>query len=268
MRLWLQQHSLVDKPPLNQCGLVLPETYRLIKLTDIDGTNAEAKRIALSGVDLSHESVVVWAETQTAGRGRRGREWISPKGNLYCSLLFNPKCSVSDAGQLGLVASLALQRVISRVTDGVECKWPNDVLINGQKVSGLLMETEANSKGDLTWLVLGVGVNIAHHPEDMPFPATSLFAAGQEGTTVTQMLEGFVGEMDQLLSEWRDTGFSAARAEWLSVAAGLNKDISVHLPNDTINGVFAGLDASGALILDGPDGFQTINSGDVFFGAE
>jgi BirA family transcriptional regulator, biotin operon repressor / biotin---[acetyl-CoA-carboxylase] ligase len=253
---------------VNDGALVLPDTYRLIKLIDIDGTNAEAKRVALSGVDLTHESIVVWAETQTAGRGRRGREWISPKGNLYCSLLFNPKCCASDAGQLGLVASLALQRFISRFTNHVECKWPNDVLIQGQKVSGLLMETEANSKGDLTWLVLGVGVNISHHPEDMPFPATSLFAVGQEGITVAQMLEGFICEMDQLLSEWRKTGFSATRTEWLSVAAGLNQDITVRLPNDTLSGVFAGLDTNGALILDGPDGFQTINSGDVFFGAE
>jgi BirA family biotin operon repressor/biotin-[acetyl-CoA-carboxylase] ligase len=259
---------LEDKPPFNDCGLVLPETYRLIKHTDIDGTNAEAKRVLLSGVNLSHERIVVWAETQTSGRGRRGREWISPKGNLYCSLLFNPKCSVSDAGQLGLVASLALQRVIARFADRVECKWPNDVLIRGRKVSGLLMETEVNSKGDLLWLVLGVGVNIAHHPEGTLFPATSLYAEGQEGITVGKILEGFVCEMDQLMSVWRKSGFGTARAEWLSVAAGLNKDIVVRLPNKTINGVFAGLDANGALMLDGPNGFQKINSGDVYFGAE
>ncbi len=247
---------------------MLPETYSLIKHTDIDSTNSEAKRIALSGIDLSHESLVFWAETQSAGRGRRGREWISPEGNLYFSLLFNPKCSVTDAGQLGLVASLSLQRVIARFADHVECKWPNDVLIRGRKVAGLLMETEVNSEGYLSWLVLGVGVNIAYHPEDTLFPATSLYAEGQEGITVGQILEEFVGEIDKLLLEWQKTGFKSVRAEWLSVAAGLNKDIVVRLPNDTINGIFDGLDADGALMLGGANGFQRINSGDVFFGAE
>lgn len=247
---------------------VLPKTYRLIKLEDVDSTNAEAKRIAASGLDLSQESVVVWAKTQTAGRGRRGREWISPAGNLYCSLLFNPKCSASKAGQLGLVASLALQRVISGVTDRVECKWPNDVLIGGKKVSGLLMETESVASGDLAWLVLGVGVNIENHPENVPFPATSLFVEGQEGITVAELLEGFNREMDQLLSEWHETGFAATRSAWLAVAAGLNKDITVRLSNETISGNFVGLDENGALILEGPNGFQTVNSGDVFFGAE
>lgn len=252
---------------------VLPETYRLIKLESVDGTNAEAKRIAASGVDLSRESIVVWADTQTAGRGRRGREWISPKGNLYFSLLFDPQCGAGEAGQLGLVVSLALQRVISGFTDQVQCKWPNDVLIGGCKVSGLLMETESSASGDLAWLVLGVGVNIAHHPKGMPFPATSLnatslYAEGREGITVAEMLEGFVSEMDQLLTEWRTLGFSAARAAWLDVAAGLGQEITVRLPNDTLTGVFAGLDAGGALILEGPEGLRTINSGDVFFGAE
>ena len=247
---------------------VLPEAYRLIELESVDGTNAEAKRMAASGADLTRESIVVWAKTQTAGRGRRGREWISPLGNLYCSLLFDPKCGVGEAGQLGLVASLALQRVISGHADHVQCKWPNDVLIEGRKVSGLLMEIEASAAGTLAWLVLGVGVNIAHHPEDTPFPATSLYAEGTEGITVAEILEGFVGEMDRLLSEWRKTGFGAARAAWLDVAAGLDQKITVRLPNETLTGVFTGLDAGGALILDSAEGTRTINSGDVFFGAE
>jgi len=248
--------------------LVLPEAYRLIELESVDGTNAEAKRVAASGVDLTRESIVVWAKTQTAGRGRRGREWISPPGNLYCSLLFDPQCGAGDAGQLGLVASLALQRVISGFSDHVQCKWPNDVLIKGRKVSGLLMETEASAAGDLAWLILGVGVNIAHHPEDMPFPATSLYPEGSEGITVAEMLEGFVSEMDRLRSEWRKMGFGPARAAWLDVAAGLDQEINVRLANETLSGIFAGLDAGGALILDGPEGTRTINSGDVFFGAE
>jgi len=247
---------------------VLPEAYRLIELESVDGTNAEAKRVAAAGVGLTRESIVIWAKAQTAGRGRRGREWISPPGNLYCSLLFDPQCGVGEAGQLGLVASVALQRVISGHCDHVQCKWPNDVLIGGCKVSGLLMETEASAAGTLAWLVLGVGVNIVHHPEDTPYPATSLYAEDAEGITVAQMLEGFVGEMDRLLSEWREVGFSAARAAWLDVAAGLDQKITVRLPNETLTGVFAGLDAGGALILNGPEGTRTINSGDVFFGAE
>ena len=143
----------------------LPASYQLVRLDSVDSTNEEARRLAAS--EAAVDGTLVWALSQTAGKGRRGRAWESPGGNLYCSILLRPDCAAAKAAQLSFVAAVA---VVEAVTDiagpalEVRCKWPNDVLVGGRKISGILLESEAGAGDEVEWVVVGVGVNVAHHP--------------------------------------------------------------------------------------------------------
>ncbi len=237
-----------------------PPLYRLVNLDTVGSTNAEAKRLADGGGD---EWTLVWARAQTAGRGRHGRIWESPEGNLYCSLLLRPACPPGQAAEIGFVAGLAIYDAIgSLVLPGLEawCKWPNDVLLNDAKVAGVLLEVSGTD-----WLVLGVGINVAHYPDATDFPATSLREQGSPEVTVEDMLEAFCRHFLTWYNRWRDEGFAPIRARWLQRAMGLDEEISVRLSGETVSGVFAGLDDDGTLILERPDGDRRISAGDVFF---
>ena len=146
----------------------LPAFYRLLAYEQIDSTNEEAKRLAAAGAPAG---TLVWAGEQLAGRGRRGRGWASPPGNLYVSLLLRPACPPAQACQLNFVAAVALAEAVSALLPagaGVALKWPNDVLVGGAKVSGILLEASAALDRSIDWLVIGAGVNIASHPADTP----------------------------------------------------------------------------------------------------
>ncbi len=238
-----------------------PPLYRLVSLDTVESTNDEAKRLAEDGT--ADEWTLVWARAQTAGRGRHGRSWESPEGNLYCSLLLRPACPPGQAAEIGFVAGLAIFDAIgSLVLPGLEawCKWPNDVLLGEAKVAGVLLETTGAD-----WLVVGVGINLVHYPADTDFPATSLWQQGSPGITVEDMLEAFCRHFLTWYKRWRDEGFTPIRERWLQRARGLDEEISVRLSGETVTGVFAGLDDDGALILEGPDGDRRIAAGDVFF---
>ena len=140
----------------------------------IDSTNEEALRLARAG---EPGGAVIWAREQSAGRGRRGRNWVSKAGNLYLSILLRPDAALADAAQLSFAAALAVKNALQRLAtngDGpppLTLKWPNDVLMSGNKISGILLEgaAAANSgpKGARTeYLVIGIGINLRHHPED------------------------------------------------------------------------------------------------------
>ena len=238
-----------------------PPLYRLVCLDTVESTNDEVKRLAEDGA--ADEWTLVWARAQTAGRGRRGRSWDSPEGNLYCSLLLRPACPPGQAAEIGFVAGLAIYDAIgSLVQPGLEawCKWPNDVLLGDAKVAGVLLETLGTD-----WLVLGVGINVAHYPANTDFPATSLWEQGSPGVTGEDMLEAFCRHFLAWYNRWRAEGFGPIRAHWLQRARGLDEEISVRLPGETVTGVFTGLDDDGTLILEGPDGDRRIAAGDVFF---
>ena len=158
---------------------------------------------------------------------------------------------------------------VARASGGVTLryKWPNDVLLNGAKASGLLLETASAANGMIGWVVIGVGINVAHYPEDMPYPATSLQAQGARAT-VESVLPRFVGHLADWYDRWRDHGFAPVRDAWLEKAAGLAEEVEVRLSNETIRGRFERLDADGALIIALPGGeTRRITSGDVFFDA-
>jgi len=246
--------------------LQLPAFYRLVAYEQVDSTNEEAKRLAAGGADAG---TLVWAGEQLAGRGRRGRGWTSPPGNLYVSLLLRPACPPARACQLNFVAVVALLEAMSALLPAgaaVALKWPNDVLIGGAKVSGILLEAAAALDRSIDWLVIGVGVNVTSHPADTPYPATSLQREGAASATAAAVLEGFAECFLAWYETWREQGFAPVRVRWLASARGLGEPIEVRLERETLQGRFGDLDESGALMLDMRDGARRqITTGDLFF---
>ena len=241
--------------------MILAPQFRLQQFERIDSTNDEARRQALSGAP---EFTLVTAREQSAGRGRRGNRWESPPGNLHCSLLLRPACSAADAAQLGFAASLAVAETVERLLpDGADIavKWPNDVLLGGAKLAGILLESR--SAGDaLEFLVIGIGMNLAAHPPDTPYPATSLAAWGAQ-VTPDMVLPILGARLLAWYETWRG-GFAPLRAAWLARARGLGQAIRVRLPDGEIEGRFDGLDEAGRLLLSGHGESRAIAAGEVF----
>jgi BirA family transcriptional regulator, biotin operon repressor / biotin---[acetyl-CoA-carboxylase] ligase len=242
----------------------LPASYRLVFFETIGSTNDEAKRLARAG---GAEGTVVWALQQTAGRGRRGRRWLSPPGNLYASLVLRPDCPGARAAQLGFAAALASCDALAELVPGLgglACKWPNDVLLGGCKIAGILLESEVGKGDALAWLVLGLGVNLAWAPSATEFPATSLAGQGLEPVPPAAMLEAFARHFCAWAQRWREGGFAAVREAWKQRAALLGEPIQVRLENVTLRGRCLDLDAQGALLLETGDGVRRISAGEVF----
>ncbi len=248
-------------------ALRLPPGFRIKAFDSVGSTNDEAKALARSGAG---EGTIVWARRQDTGRGRRGRAWTSPEGNLYSSIVLRPRRVPADAALVSFVAALAIAETAETVLpdpSGVRCKWPNDVLIHGRKLSGILLESEQGTDGAVDWLVLGVGINLRHFPETADYAATSLLAEGAPAMTPSALLEIYADRLAQWYRRWLDHGFAPVRAAWLERARGLGGPILVRLADRTISGVFVDLDSDGVLLLDPDDGGprQRITAGDVFF---
>lgn len=247
----------------------LPSLFNLVALDSVDSTNAEARRLAEKGPEETPEGTLIWAAEQTAGRGRRGRTWHSPKGNFYCSIVLWPDVPLKDAAQFGFVASLAVFDTIGSLAQpGTEAhtKWPNDVLISGRKVAGILLEAQGAASPDAEpdFVIVGVGVNLVDYPEDVEFPATAM---AEEGTHVLapEFLDVFAKHFLAWTRMWVDEGFPRVRKNWLWRCDQVGKNVEVRLANETLTGVFKDLDDTGALVLDTPDGPRTITAGDVYF---
>jgi BirA family biotin operon repressor/biotin-[acetyl-CoA-carboxylase] ligase len=246
--------------------VVLPDCFRLVTLESVDSTNEEIKRRAeLGAVD----GTVVWAREQTSGRGRRGREWTSPRGNLYCSVLLRPDYPASKAMQLGFVTAAAVAEVVTETLSNdarVTCKWPNDVLVNGRKVAGILIESSSAGGTALDWLTIGVGINVVSHPRrtESRYPATSLAVEGARETTMAELLERYCRCLRRWIATWQEHGFAAIRQAWLEMAHGLHEPILVRLENETFEGVFANMDEDGALVLEQNGVNRLVMVGDVF----
>lgn len=243
---------------------ILPPDFDLVALDSVDSTNAEAIRRAEAGAP---GGTLIWARTQTAGRGRRGRAWTSPPGNLYATLLLRPDSVPGVAGQLGFVAGLALRQAIVETmpgAGGTELKWPNDLVFEGRKLAGILLESRISSGRKLDWLAIGTGVNVASHPEDSERPATSLAAIGAP-PTVPALLSAYGRAMAAWLPRWRDKGFAPVRSAWLRHAAGRELLLQARLSDEVVEGRFADLDETGALVMELPDGAtRRILAGEVF----
>jgi len=247
--------------------------YDLLHLSEVDSTNSEARRQAEAG---AASPVWIVADSQSAGRGRRGRHWQSPVGNLMTTLLLpgaTAPASAEQAGQLAFVAGLALHATIAHYLAGenaaVSLKWPNDVLVNGAKISGILLETASTGQGGPDWLAIGLGLNLAHHPDDTPYPATSLAAHKVRVPDNLTALAELSTQFDRFFRLWQQDGFTAIGAAWRLRAQNLGEMIEVRLENQTLKGIFEDIDGQGALLLHLNDGTrQTIATGDLFFPTE
>ncbi|MBP2312404.1 biotin--[acetyl-CoA-carboxylase] ligase [Azospirillum soli] len=247
--------------------LRLPPGFRVEAFASVGSTNDEAKALARSG---AAEGTIVWAKRQEAGRGRRGRAWTSPEGNLYTSTVLRPGRPPAEAAQISFVAALAIAETAAAVlpeTADIRCKWPNDVLVNGRKLSGILLESEAGPDGGLAWLVLGVGINLRHFPEGTEFAATSLIAEGAPAMQPAGLLEVYAEQLATWYARWLEHGFALVRSAWMARAKGIGEPVAVRLSDRTLTGTFADLDSDGVLLLDRDDGTgrQRIAAGDVFF---
>ena len=218
----------------------------------------------------AHETVPTWilADSQTAGRGRRGRAWQSPVGNLMTTLYLPISFDAVKAGQLAFVAGLALERTVSALIGEraqASLKWPNDVLVDGKKASGILLES-AMRNNKIDWLAIGLGLNLAHHPDDTPYPATSLAAYMDTPANNLAALEILARAFDEVFRQWRNGGFGPVLQAWRAVAHGLGGPIVATLENEQFEGIFKDIDEKGALILQTAAGdTMTIDAGDVFF---
>ena len=213
------------------------------------------------------------ARRQTAGVGRRGRAWEGGEGNLMATLLLTLDKPPVEVAQLAFVAGLAAWTAITaHVPAGaVTLKWPNDVLIQGRKVCGMLIESGPAVAGG-TWAAVGIGVNLASYPEAVERPATSVVDHLSNGMlrapSPDQALAILAETFDVTLGLWLSQGFQPIREAWLARAEGLGGPCTARLERETLSGVAEGLDADGALLLRLPDGMlQRITAGDVFFGA-
>jgi BirA family biotin operon repressor/biotin-[acetyl-CoA-carboxylase] ligase len=243
---------------------LLPDRFRLVRYDRLGSTNDEAKSLARAG---AAEGTLVWAGEQTAGRGRRGRTWVSPPGNLYMSLVLRPDRSAAAAAQLGFVAALGLGEAIGELTGPaleLRFKWPNDLLVDSRKLAGILLESETSANDQVDFVVIGIGANLASAPTGVEYPATSLAEQGFAGVTPPQLLDAFARYFDEWLQRWRFDGFAPVRTAWLARASGIGDAIRVRLERDTLLGRFHDLDSDGALLLDAPEGRRRIAAGEVF----
>jgi len=241
-----------------------PQGYDFRHFSEIDSTNEEARRLAGDGVD---GPLWIMAERQTAGRGRQGRQWVSQFGNLMTTCLLRPDCDLDKMGQIGFVAGLALQSCVAEMA-GIEAKlkWPNDVLLEGAKCSGILLETLGENSNGQQRLAVGIGLNLKSFPPDTPYPAISVLAATGCEIEPLAALARLAHYFDRFYQMWDAEGFAALREDWLSHAHGLDAPVNVQLADRTVSGILRSIDADGQLLVENEQGkTHIITAGDVYF---
>ena len=243
--------------------------YRLKEFEHIGSTNAEALASAQTG-----EAGSVWYVTkdQRSGRGRRGREWSTQTGNLAATLLLVHDYPLELAATLSFVAGLSLVEAVEQLLPDTptrfQLKWPNDVLADGAKLSGILLESSLLKDGRKA-LVIGIGVNVLHSPEGVPYAVSNLKANGYS-QGAEHLLEALAERFAVNFALWNDgQGLEIIRTHWLRHAARLGEIIRVQSGGETLEGMFSSIDSQGHLVLSLPQGRKkTISAGEVFFGAE
>ncbi|WP_374699602.1 biotin--[acetyl-CoA-carboxylase] ligase [Wolbachia endosymbiont (group A) of Limnophora tigrina] len=279
---------------------MIPETFEGFHIhhyKEVSSTNEEALGLIEKGI--SNETVII-ADKQTEGRGRTGKSWISPEGNLYASLIINQEKDVSKLTELTFVTALAVGNTllslnflnnqthcgvipvrdtgIHTFSSGSQCqstgmtrdqfindlnlqhKWPNDILIDGKKISGILLEKKSNSN----WLIIGIGINVNH----APLPGTTCISNYGESVSNMDLLKELIINFNKLRKQWLFDGFYAIREMWLKKAFKMNEQISVKLADKLYEGIFADIDKSGKLLLQQKDGSLIyFDAGELFIGS-
>lgn len=232
----------------------------------LDSTNSEAKRLMLAG---AKEGIVVVAEKQTHGRGRLGRRWISPKGNLYATMVVIPDKELIAIPSLALVTGLAIAQALKELlsfSHPVQVKWPNDVLLASQKVCGILVETDVDNSGKPICYI-GFGVNLVSSPEMVAFPATSLHHYLARPVAPEEVLAHILVKFTILYEEWLENGFKKLNKPWSDTAFGIGRHIAVQLqPGVETFGKYTGVNEEGALLIADEMGqVQTLYSTEIRF---
>jgi len=227
-------------------------------VSETASTNDDVSALALQGAE---EGVWLRADRQTAGRGRQGKVWQSSAGNLLASTLVRIRAGDPPAPTLALVAAVALAEVVELIGHvRPVIKWPNDLLVDGAKLSGILLERTGDA------VIVGFGVNLAHHPEGLDRPTTSLAALNGVAPAPNVVALALAETFARWVARWRSEGMAPLRARWLERAHPAGSALSAKLPDGTaLDGLFDGLDESGALRLRLADGTtHVIHAADVF----
>jgi len=235
--------------------------WRVERYDVLDSTSEEARRRAFAG-DPGHLWIV--ADRQTAGRGRHGRDWRSPLGNFHGSALLIAPCDIALAPQIGFVAGVALRAAVTDLgARDVRLKWPNDLVANGAKLAGILLEGWSGAGGRFAMSV-GVGVNLAEHPGDLAYPAAHLSQLTGRPIAVREFIERLASRFDAALVAFAGgQGFAAIRAQWLTAAAGIGQTLRATSTTGAREGLFEGVDGRGRLLLRTRDAIETIESADI-----
>ncbi len=252
----------------------------------VDSTNSLAYKMAELGRICDREIII--ADEQSAGRGRLQRQWISPIGNLYFSLVLQSQALKADIYQLSFISIVALRQAIEEIFEKngfyikndqnhpknpknkqkndknrpkIENKWPNDLLIDGKKIAGLLLESK-NNQQNCQFAIVGIGVNIVSNPQNTIFDASNLSEFGIK-IDPQQLLYNFLDKFEILYQNWQNFGFAGIRNSWLSSAYRLNQQISIKIDQLQEEGIFETIDQNGNLVLKTADSRLLITVGDV-----
>jgi BirA family biotin operon repressor/biotin-[acetyl-CoA-carboxylase] ligase len=238
-----------------------PAGYDRLILDQTDSTNEEARRRIGAPAPLW-----IAARKQTAARGRQGRAWAAPRGNLSATLLIGRDEAPGDLARLSFHASLAVVDLFAHFAPSAEIatKWPNDALLNGKKAAGILLDNFGAGAGRKANLAIGIGVNLAHHPDPAQsrWPPTSLLAETGMAPTIEEALVVLADSLDHWLGI---PDFAVIRDAWMVRASHLGQRIETRLPDRTLSGIFEEVDAEGALVLRTPDGIRRIAAADIYF---
>ena len=233
---------------------------KILFFEEVDSTNNKAKQIALE----ENEGTVVISEMQTSGRGRRGREWYSPKGGIYVTFILKPNVSPEKASQLTLVSSLALVETLNAINNNLNAKikWPNDVLVSGKKISGILTELSSDME-KINYIVIGVGINLNTEKEILPENGTSLKIEMKEEVSIKLFLKSFLEHYDSIYEEYLNGGIDQIIERWKNNSDTLGKKVKIIGINETFEGLAKDIDENGALILETKEKEIKVYSGDV-----
>lgn len=239
--------------------------YRRLALAEVASTNASALEMARGG---DPGNLWVTAQSQSAGKGRRGRPWVSKRGNLYASLLLIDAAPISRVGTLPLVAGLGVHRALrpffASNPQALAIKWPNDLLVDGQKICGILLESETLADGRLA-ITIGCGINCSAHPENPSYPTTDLAECGLDAGP-EKVFPLLASEMARVLTEWNGgAGFASVREDWLLAARGKGGPVTVRWQDSETAGIFEDIDHDGYLLLNVAGERRRISAGDLFF---
>jgi len=242
---------------------------RVVHLAETGSTNSEALRLASHG---AASGTWVIADRQTAGRGRSGRSWQSEPGNFYASLILRDVFPLEKAAQLALVSGVAVHAAVTAAAGEnlqaanalLELKWPNDILLGRRKLGGILVESSVTGRNQGALAVVGIGLNLVHHPDLPGGMATDIFSVGASIAPLN-FLPSLDGTMQEWSSKWASgVGFPAVREAWLARSLPPGVGLTVNSGRGAVRGVFAGLDPDGALLLTDETGaLQTMTFGDV-----